>query len=71
VMVVDDKGQVAARNVTVGSNINGQWVVTAGIKTGEQIMVDGFQKLHPGAPVKVVPWDKADLPDSKVMAQKN
>jgi len=71
VMVVDDKGLVAARNVTVGSNINGQWVVTAGIKTGEQIMVDGFQKLHPGAPVKVVPWDKADLPDSKVMAQKN
>jgi len=71
VMVVDDKGAVASRDVTVGSNIDGQWVITAGLHAGEQVMVDGFQKLRPGAPVKAVPWNKADLPDSKVMAQQN
>ena len=28
-----------------------------GLKAGEQVMVDGFQKLRaPGAPVKPVPW---------------
>jgi membrane fusion protein (multidrug efflux system) len=68
VMVVDDKGQVAARKVTIDSNFEGKWIVTAGIKAGEQIMVDGFQKIHPGAPVKAVPWDKTDLPNGKVMA---
>jgi len=66
VLVVDDKGNVAARNITVDSNLDGKWIVTAGIKAGEQIMVDGFQKIHPGAPVKAVPWDKADLPAKSV-----
>lgn len=68
VMVVDDKGQVTSRKVTIDSNLQGKWIVTAGIKPGEQIMVDGFQKVHPGTPVKPVPWDKIDLPDGKVMA---
>jgi membrane fusion protein (multidrug efflux system) len=31
-------------------------VVLDGLKTGEQVMVDGFQKLQPGATVKPVPW---------------
>jgi membrane fusion protein, multidrug efflux system len=26
------------------------------LKAGEQVMVDGFQKLRGGAPVKAVPW---------------
>lgn len=68
VMVVDDKGQVASRKITVDSNLDGKWIITAGIKAGEQIMVDGFQKLQPGAPVKAVPWDKADLPNGKAVA---
>jgi membrane fusion protein (multidrug efflux system) len=34
-------------------------VVLDGLKAGEQVMVDGFQKvmmLPPGTPVKPVPW---------------
>jgi len=34
-------------------------VVLDGLKAGEQVMVDGFQKvqmLPPGTPVKAVPW---------------
>jgi membrane fusion protein (multidrug efflux system) len=31
-------------------------VVLDGLKAGEQVMVDGFQKLQPGATVKPVPW---------------
>jgi len=33
--------------------------VMDGLKAGEQVMVDGFQKLQmlpPGTPVKAVPW---------------
>jgi len=33
--------------------------VRDGLKPGEQVMVDGFQKLRGGAPVKAVPWQPA------------
>lgn len=56
VMVVDAKGQVAPRTVKIGGSQDGRWVVLDGLKPGEQVMVDGFQKLRPGAPVKPVPW---------------
>jgi membrane fusion protein (multidrug efflux system) len=56
VMVVGPDGKVTPRAVKVGAQQNGQWVILDGLKTGEQVMVDGFQKLRPGAPVKPVPW---------------
>ncbi len=56
VMVVSADGKVAPRPVRVGPAEGGQWVVLDGLKTGEQVMVDGFQKLRGTAPVKPVPW---------------
>lgn len=56
VMVVDAEGKAAPRPVKIGGQQNGQWVVLDGLKAGEQVMVDGFQKLRGGAPVKAVPW---------------
>jgi len=56
VMVVGADGKVAPRPVTVGGQQRGQWVILSGLQAGEQVMVDGFQKLRPGAPVKPVPW---------------
>jgi membrane fusion protein, multidrug efflux system len=56
VMVVAQDGQVSPRTVKIGGAQNGQWVVLEGLKPGEQVMVDGFQKLRPGSPVKPVPW---------------
>ncbi len=56
VMVVAPDGKVAPRPVTVGSAQGGRWVILDGLKAGEQVMVDGFQKLRGAAPVKAVPW---------------
>jgi membrane fusion protein (multidrug efflux system) len=56
VMVVGADGKVAPRPVKVGSAQGGQWVVLDGLKPGEQVMVDGFQKLRGPGPVKPVPW---------------
>ena len=56
VMVVGADGKVAPRPVKIGTAQGGQWVVLDGLKTGEQVMVDGFQKLRGNAPVKAVPW---------------
>jgi len=59
VMVVTADGKVSPRPVKLGTAKDGQWVVLEGLKTGEQVMVDGFQKLRGNAPVKPVPWKPA------------
>jgi len=59
VMVVGSDGKVSPRPIKVGTAVNGQWVVLDGLKPGEQVMVDGFQKLRGNAPVKPVPWNPA------------
>jgi membrane fusion protein (multidrug efflux system) len=57
VMVVGADGKVTPRTIKVGGSQDGKWVVTGGLNPGEQVMVDGFQKVKPGAPVKPVPWN--------------
>lgn len=59
VMVVDAEGKVSPRPVKVAAGQGNRWVVLEGLKPGEQVMVDGFQKLRGGAPVKAVPWQPA------------
>ncbi|MDR3370794.1 efflux RND transporter periplasmic adaptor subunit [Rhodoferax sp.] len=64
VMVVGSDGKATPRPVTIGGQQNGQWVILSGLKAGEQVMVDGFQKLR-GGPVKPVPWQaNAAKPDA-------
>ena len=65
VMVVSSDGKVSARPVKIGSAKGNDWVVLSGLATGEQVMVDGFQKLQPGAVVKPLPWQ---APGSKATA---
>jgi len=60
VLVVGEGNKPAPRPVTVGFEHDGQWVVTAGLKEGDRVIVDGFQKMFvPGAPVNPVPWKPA------------
>jgi membrane fusion protein (multidrug efflux system) len=56
VMVVGADGKVAPRPVRVGAAQGGNWLILEGLKPGEMVMVDGFQKLRGTAPVKPVPW---------------
>ncbi|MDO9090694.1 MAG: efflux RND transporter periplasmic adaptor subunit [Burkholderiaceae bacterium] len=68
VMVVGTDGKVSPRPVKVGDAQNGQWVILDGLKAGEQVMVDGFQKLRGDAPVKPVPWQRPGTPPAKADA---
>ncbi len=63
VLVVGADGKPLPRPVKVGSAQGNQWVVLDGLKPGEQVIVDGFQKMMvPGAPVKTVPWKAGTAP---------
>jgi membrane fusion protein (multidrug efflux system) len=68
VMIVDAQGQVMPRPVKLGGVVGQQWVVLSGLKTGEQVMVDGFQKLRPKMPVKPVPWQPEQAASASVAA---
>jgi membrane fusion protein (multidrug efflux system) len=57
VMVVAADGKPSVRPVRLGGNENGNWIVLDGLKPGEQVIVDGFQKIRPGGTVKAVPWN--------------
>ncbi|PQA76514.1 efflux RND transporter periplasmic adaptor subunit [Rhodoferax sp. TS-BS-61-7] len=60
VLVVGADGKPGPRPVKVGNAQNNQWVILDGLKEGDQVIVDGFQKMMvPGAPVKPVPWTGA------------
>ncbi len=57
VLVVGEGNKPGPRPVKIRSGQDGQWVVTDGLKAGDQVIVDGFQKMFvPGAPVTPVPW---------------
>jgi len=57
VKVVAADGTVSTRAVKIGSAKDEQWVVLEGLQAGEQVVVDGFQKLQGKSPkAKPVPW---------------
>ena len=59
VLVVGEDSKTAQRSVQIGGQQGGQWVVLDGLKAGEQVVVDGFQKLRGNPVVKPVPWQSA------------
>ncbi len=63
VIIVGPDGKPGPRPIKVASQQNGKWIVLEGIKPGEQVVVDGFQKMQvPGMTVKPVPWTPTAAP---------
>ena len=58
VMVVGEGNLPARRPVKIGGSRGASWVVLDGLKEGERVIVDGFQKMNPRTPTPVtpVPW---------------
>jgi membrane fusion protein, multidrug efflux system len=68
VFVVKDDGRIAVQPVRIGSAQDGLWLVEDGLKDGDRVVVDGFQKFAAGDRVKPQAWADADasarsLPD--------
>ena len=59
VMVVDTDGKVAPRPVKTGDMAGSDFVITEGLKPGDQVIVNGLQKARPGSVVKPVQWNSA------------
>ena len=70
VMVVDAESKVQARPVKVVQSLDSQWVVTDGLQPGERIIVEGLQKIRPGASVQAEQAQPAPATSSAAPAAK-
>src|SRR5205809_883814 len=61
VFVVKDDGRVATQPVRTGAVQDGLWLVSEGLKDGDRIIVDGFQKFVPGDKVNAKAWIDASV----------
>lgn len=56
VFVVKDDSRIVAQPVRTGGLIDGQWLITEGLKPGQRVVVEGFQKFVVGDAVKASDW---------------
>lgn len=65
VYVVNDNHTVARRYVELGRQFNGARVITAGLQSGDTVVVNGLQRIRfPG--MEVSPQVLASAPDAAV-----
>ena len=58
-LVVNAAGTVEPRLVKASRTVGDQWLVESGLVAGDQLIVEGLQKVRPGAPAKAVPFNAA------------
>ncbi|MGA3225893.1 MAG: efflux RND transporter periplasmic adaptor subunit [Acidobacteriaceae bacterium] len=56
VAVVEPGNKAAFRIVKVGDRIGTDWIITDGLKPGDQVIVQGFMKVREGTPVSPKPF---------------
>jgi len=59
VFVVDSSTNAVVRPVKIGMRLSGKAEVLAGLAAGEKVVVEGVQKLRPGAAVRLAPAESA------------
>ncbi|MEZ5565013.1 MAG: hypothetical protein R3F24_05620 [Gammaproteobacteria bacterium] len=52
-MLVGADGITIAQPVELGALIEGRWVISTGLKPGDRVIVEGWQKVRPGQKVQV------------------
>lgn len=54
-MVVGANSMVELRILQTPRAVGNQWLVTSGLKPGDQVIINNLQKIRPGAPIKIAP----------------
>ena len=58
VYVVKDDNRVSVQPIRTGSIQDGRWLVLDGLKSGDKVVVEGFQKFAAGDKVQSRPWQE-------------
>lgn len=60
--ILKDDGSLESRPIQTGRVLTDRIVVTSGLKSGEKVVVEGFQKIRPGGRFTGTPWRPAGSP---------
>jgi membrane fusion protein, multidrug efflux system len=60
ILIVDAENKVVLRTLALDRAIGDQWLVASGLAQGDRVIVEGVQKVKPGAAVKVVPFESGE-----------
>jgi len=63
VWIVDQEGKAQRRPVVVGDWHGDDWFIFEGLEAGDQVVVDGLQKLQPGISVTTKPYQPVPAPE--------
>ena len=59
VLIVDAGEKVQHRMLGIDRAIGDRWLVSSGLASGDRVIVEGIQRVRPGASVKAVPFEAA------------
>lgn len=65
VLTVGEGNKVQLRNIVTAERVGSNFVVTQGLKAGDQLIVEGIQKARPGAPVSPEPYEPEAVASGK------
>ncbi|AIY40082.1 RND efflux system [Collimonas arenae] len=68
VFLVGAGNKVTVQPVKADTAQGNSWIVTDGLKAGDKVIVDGLQKVKPGAVVNPSPWHPAAAPAANATA---
>ena len=57
-LMVVKEGKVESVTVALGPDVNEKTIVYKGLNAGDVVIVEGFQKIRPGAAVQAMPWNE-------------
>ncbi|MFZ5653368.1 MAG: efflux RND transporter periplasmic adaptor subunit [Pseudomonadota bacterium] len=63
-MLVKEDATVEQRFIEVGRTVGDQWLVLSGLGAGDRVVVEGLQKIRPGAQVTAVPAQEKVAPEA-------
>ena len=55
-LVVDDSNKVVQRALELDRAMGNRWLVTKGLSPGDRVIVEGSERIRPGASVRAVPF---------------
>lgn len=64
-LVVNATQQVEPRKLTLDRASGNQWIVASGLIPGDRVIVEGMQKVRPGAEVKAGPFEEGAKQEQK------
>lgn len=62
-LILDQENVVQLREINAVKAVGNQWLVTAGLRPGDRVIVSGLQRIRPGSKARVLP-SKLSTPDT-------